>query len=48
MIAIPTPPETQDQLPSPSVEPPVAKEPRFTIGTVITRAEFERNEWLDK
>jgi hypothetical protein len=48
MIAIPTPKNIQPYLPSPSIALSAVIEPRFSIGEVITRAEFERNEWLDK
>ena len=32
----------------PSFASPDERETRFTIGIQITRAEIERNEWLDK
>jgi hypothetical protein len=48
MIAIATQKIQQISTPIPSIASPVARETRFTIGVQITRAEIERNEWLDK
>lgn len=48
MIAISTQKITQNHKLIPTVAPTGARESRFTIGALITRAEIERNEWLDK
>ncbi|MGA2918783.1 hypothetical protein [Methanoregula sp.] len=48
MITLSTPKTIHDHLPSSAVVPSGARKPCFTIGTLITRAELERNEWQDK
>ena len=48
MIAISTPKITHTHTQSPAIEESAAGKNHFTIGTLVTRAEIERNEWLDK
>jgi hypothetical protein len=48
MIAKSTKKNIQVHKPIAAVVPSMIQEPHFTIGILLTRAEVERNEWLDK
>jgi hypothetical protein len=48
MIAKSTKKNIQVHKPIKAIVPSRIREPHFTIGILLTRAEIERNEWLDK
>jgi len=48
MLASSIPKKIQNTLLPPYDGTSSETEPRFTMGIVMTRAEIERNEWLDK